>query len=308
MMEFAPPPVLGDEQRIAMATRCRDSDPIPKVPDAGKVIVGCDGKRVQIMHNGLKVVADGYYGAWMTKLIELCHGHHEPQEERVFHQLVSCLGSNATMIELGGFWAYYSLWFLHGSPMRRAIVVEPHPANLTIGQMNATLNQLAPEFVAGYAGRDPAPPATFQTEVSGTVVLPCFSVPQLLNEYSIQRLDLLHLDIQGAELSIIESCVELCQQARIAWMFVSTHAHPISGDPLTHQRCLALLRHCGAVIEAEHDVHESFSGDGLIVARFVAVPATWKTVELSRNRYCESLFRNPIYDLAEYLERSSSTP
>ena len=55
------------------------------------------------------------------------------------------------------------------------------------------------------------------------------------------------------------------------------------------------------VIEAEHDVHESFSGDGLIVARFGPPPDGWLPVELSINRYGESLFRNPAYDLVRAL-------
>jgi hypothetical protein len=72
----------------------------------------------------------------------------------------------------------------------------------------------------------------------------------------------------------------------------------ISADPLTHQRCLALLRFRGAQIEVEHDVHESFSGDRFICARFGARPAGWRPPVISYNRACESLFRHPLYDLA----------
>jgi hypothetical protein len=71
-----------------------------------------DETRVQVMHNGIRVLADGYYGEWMTRLIELCSGCHEPQEERVFHEVMARIPAVATMIELGGFWAFYSLWFL----------------------------------------------------------------------------------------------------------------------------------------------------------------------------------------------------
>ena len=72
----------------------------------------------------------------------------------------------------------------------------------------------------------------------------------------------------------------------------------ISGDPLTHQRCLHLLRGVGGTIVAEHDVQESYSGDGLIVARFCSEPSGWQPVELSHNRVSTSLFRDPLYDLA----------
>jgi FkbM family methyltransferase len=62
---------------------------------------------------------------------------------------------------------------------------------------------------------------------------------------------------------------------------------------------LAVLRECGAIIEAEHDVQESFSGDGLIVARFCPAPADWSPVSLSHNRASQSLFRHLAYDLKE---------
>jgi FkbM family methyltransferase len=291
------PASIGSDARVLMTARCRDADPIPKVSMAGKVSVEADGTRVQTMHNGLKVVADGYCGKWMTRLIELCHGHHEPQEERIFHEVMSRLGAGGIMIELGGYWAYYSLWFLQGAPERRAIVVEPDPAHREVGEANARLNGLSPEFLSGFVGEHG--PGLFRTESAGVLALPHISVPELIEKRGIHSLDLLHCDTQGTELAVLESCAGLFRQARIRWVFVSTHAWQISRDPLTHQRCLALLRDAGAAIEAEHDVHESFSGDGLIVARFGDAPPGWTPIELSRNRYSQSLFRNPLYDLAE---------
>jgi hypothetical protein len=114
----------------------------------------------------------------------------------------------------------------------------------------------------------------------------------------MQRLDLLHCDVQGAELDVLRSCRDLFAAGRIGWVFVSTHHHLISGDPLTHQRCLRLLEAAGAIIVAEHTVQESFSGDGLIVARFGALPADWPDIALSRARVSQTQFRNPLYDLA----------
>jgi hypothetical protein len=57
---------------------CADADYIPKVPDAGKVRVDEQGNRVQVMHNGLLVGADGYYGDFVTQIIERMKEHHEP--------------------------------------------------------------------------------------------------------------------------------------------------------------------------------------------------------------------------------------
>jgi hypothetical protein len=127
------------DQRIEMTSRCRDMDGIRRVRRAGQVQTLGDGTRVQIMHNGLRVRADGYQDEWMTRLIELCRGCHEPQEERVFCEVMARLPTEATMIELGGYWAFYSLWFLSGGERRRSIVVEPNPKHLAVGKANASL-------------------------------------------------------------------------------------------------------------------------------------------------------------------------
>jgi FkbM family methyltransferase len=293
------PLTFSIEERIALAQRGRDCDDLPKVPDAGQVQTEPDGTRVQIMHNGLKVLADGYCGEWMTRLIRLCQGHHEPQEERHFHQAALTLPQNATMIELGGNWSYYSAWFLHGQPARRAVVLEPDPANRAVGERTMQLNGLSAEFVAGFAGATPAEPSLFPTERSGTLLLPRLSVPQLMADCDIEFLDLLHCDAQGAEFDVLEGCRDLFLAGRVKLAFVSTHAHPISGDPLTHQHCIDLLKACGAVIEAEHDAWESFSGDGLIVARFGRAPPGWRSLPMTIARRRETLFRDPCFDLAE---------
>jgi hypothetical protein len=256
------------------------------------------------MHNGLRMIADGYCGEWMTRLIGLCRGHHEPQEERVFHEIVSRLPDDATMIELGGWWAFYTLWFLQHHPARRGLVIEPDHLHRAVGEANARRNNLAPVFITGFAGATAAPPMPFATESGEQVRIPRLAVPQLMEDNGIERLDLLHCDAQGAELDVLQSCVPLFRSQRICFVIVSTHHWSISGDPLTHQRCLELIGDCGGRLVAEHDVHESFSGDGLIAAHFgdaaLAGDTTldWAPVPISRNRYSTSLFRNPLYDLA----------
>jgi FkbM family methyltransferase len=297
-LEQLVPIVMTAEDRIAMATRCRDCDALPKVPGAGGIQLDPDGRRIQIMHNGIRVMADGYYGPWMTRLIEQCGGHHEPQEERIFHEVVSRLPPGGTILELGGFWAFYSIWFLRSGAGRRALLLEPDPSHIAVGSANFALNDVAARIVQGFVGGTPGRIREFQTEESGLLTLLCFDVATLMATHDIDRLTILHCDVQGAEFSVLEQAAPLLRAGRIDWVFVSTHHHSISGDPITHQRCLALLRALGAQIEAEHDVQESFSGDGLICARFCDAPPGWEPGTLSRNRASESLFRHPLYDLA----------
>ena len=294
------------EERIQMAVRCRDADSVPKVANAGAVIEEPDGTRVQIMHNGIKVLAGGYYGAWMQDLIARSKGHHEPQEELVFSEIMKHLPRESTMIELGGYWSFYSIWFLSQSSARRSLIIEPDPAHLDVGRTNARLNECNPEFIPAFASSESVAPTLFRTETSGEIILPGVSVPQLMDTRGIDHLDVLHCDCQGVELAILESCCGRFSAGRVSWVVVSTHTHHISNDPLTHQRCLAVLKNAGATIVAEHDVQESFSGDGLIAAKFGPLPQDWHQPLLSYNRYSDSLFRNPLYDLAALRAETSA--
>ena len=181
------------EERIQMAVRCRDADSVPKVANAGAVIEEPDGTRVQIMHNGIKVLAGGYYGAWMQDLIARSKGHHEPQEELVFSEIMKHLPRESTMIELGGYWSFYSIWFLSQSSARRSLIIEPDPAHLDVGRTNARLNECNPEFIPAFASSEPVAPTLFRTETSGEIILPGVSVPQLTDTRGIDHLDVLHL-------------------------------------------------------------------------------------------------------------------
>ena len=63
-LETMMPPYVFSDARIAMTLRCRDCDTVPKVADAGRVVEEAGAGRVQIMHNGIRVIADGYGGPW----------------------------------------------------------------------------------------------------------------------------------------------------------------------------------------------------------------------------------------------------
>ncbi len=290
------PADFPSRSRVLMTASCRDCDSIPKVDLAGEVFESPAG-RVQRMHNGVLVEADGYCGAWMTEIIRRLHGHHEPQEERLFHEIIGRLPTGATMFELGGYWAYYSLWLKHAVPGARSLVVEPDPVNRGVGMRNFALNSQQAEFVAAGVGERPGT-LRFRCEDGSRRSVSVVSVDALMEQHRIEFLDVLHADIQGAELAMLRGAAETIRRGRVRFLMLSTHHHSISGDPLTHQRCLSHLRDIGARILCEHTVAESFSGDGLILASFDARDAELAGVPISYNRAQNSLFREVEYDLA----------
>jgi hypothetical protein len=128
------------------------------------------------------------------------------------------------------------------------------------------------------------------------------TVDELLAKPGAEPVEVLLADIQGAELRMLKGASESIKRGRIRFLVLSTHHHSISGDPLTHWKCLEFIRSHGGRVLAEHDIHESFSGDGLIVAGFDPLDATIPAIRMSRNSAAESLFRPLNYDLAEAWE------
>ncbi len=301
--EIAGLAVSADEKwRIAMTAACPDCDSIPKVDGAGTV-VQADGYRYQLMHNGVRVLEDCYYGRWMTELIRLLRGHHEPQEERVFHDLLKHLQPGATMVELGCFWAYYSLWFQSRITGARNVMVEPDPNNLEAGRKNFALNGSVGRLIQASVGSASAPAQPFVCESDGvTREVPCVCVDDLVRDEGIERLDILLVDTQGAELSALEGAVKTIEAGKLRFVLLSTHHHSISHDPILHQRCLQFLRSRGAHIISEHSIAESYSGDGLILASFFEPDKAIPPIAISRNRASSSLFRECEFDLAEAYE------
>jgi FkbM family methyltransferase len=299
------PAMHDDRFRVNMTIGCRDCDRIPKVANAGEVIEE-NGQRLQVMHNGIRVLADAYLGPYTTEIVSGLNGHHEPQEELVFFQVLDALKPDATMLEIGGYWSYYSLWFLlQHQNKRQAFVIEPDPQHLNVGRINAKLNKREICFINACVGNQSQRVQKWKVDDGSFVKIPKIAVPDFFRQQNLETLDILHCDAQGCEVGVIRSCKELLKAGKIKFCFFSTHSHVISSDPLTHQRCVALLEDYGGRILAEHDVHESFSGDGLVVAYFGRDPLDWKPLSLSLNRYSKSFFRNPLYDLENELRFKS---
>lgn len=293
------PPPTDEARRVALALAVRDTDAISKVPDAGAVVER-DGRRLQVMHNGVVVEEGCYGGAFMTEIIAGLGGHHEPQEEVVFDAVirrVSATDGTPAMLELGSFWAYYSLWFLRECPDGRAVLVEPDPNNLEVGRRNFELNGVSGSFVQAAVGSPHGGAVAIATESDGVVRrVPLATVEGLMTDHGISELDVLLCDVQGAELGMLADSKALFASGRVRFLVLSTHHHVFSGDPLCHQRALEILEQTGATIVAEHSIPESCSGDGLIVAAFQDRDRDFR-VPVSHVRARDSLFGELEYEL-----------
>src|SRR5262249_43542134 len=159
-------------------------------PDGGKVLNGC-----QVMHNGLKVVVGSYYGKEATILFSRTKGVHEPQEERYFEEVLKLIQPKSVIVELGAYWAFYSMWFCKEVRGARAFLIEPIEANLECGKKNFAINGFHGDFTHAYVGASPG------VANDGSRVV---CVDEFAQQKQIQRIGILHSDIQGFELEMLK--------------------------------------------------------------------------------------------------------
>jgi FkbM family methyltransferase len=247
-------------QRVRTTVRCTDCDSIPKVDDAGQVVEQNEaGRPYQIMHNGIRVFTDSHYGDFNTEVIRQLRGHHEPQEEKVFYEVLKVIPPGAVMIELGSFWAYYSMWFSKSVENARNYMVEPMRHVMLHGMANFELNQLQGEFTQACVGKETRDQVQFQHWDGTLHEIPQVAVDDFVESEGLEHINILHADIQGAEYDMLVGARKSLNEGRIDFIFVSTHSE------LLHRQCLRFLLKIGMRIIAEHSPSESYAVDGLIV-------------------------------------------
>lgn len=236
------------EKASSLIERFREvvSDPlnllIERVPEAGYV----DEDDYVILHNGNRVSVKGpysYYGGFSDVLI-INRGVHEPLEEYCFQTVLSKLKTESPkMIELGAYWAHYSMWLQKLYPKATCYMVEPDNHNLNCGKHNFSVN--------GYRGK-------FINEAVGSAD---FQLDLFVSERGIKSLDIIHADIQGYETEMLLGSKRFLSENRAGYIFISTHSESI------HLCAVKQLRAYLYRIEVSSgfDTHTT-SGDGFILA------------------------------------------
>lgn len=254
-----------EKVRLQIAVQSHDFDDIPRVATAGKVITPAEGRPYQIMHNGLKLYSDSNYGEYCTQIIAGLRGCHEPQQEKVFSEILQQIPPQGTMIELGSYWAYYSLWFNQAIEGATNYMIEPLPRHLQDGRDNFALNGRSGHFTQACIGRTVQPAITFRYYDGRTLQLPQISVDAFIETHAIPFVHLLHADVESAEYEMLLGSQHAITTGRIGYLFISTHGEPF------HEQCLRFLRQHNCFIIAECNHADSYSVDGMIVAATPAI-------------------------------------
>jgi hypothetical protein len=252
------------------------SDPIniliERVPEAGLL----DGDQV-VLHNGNRVAIAGefaYYDGFSRVLI-FNRGVHEPLEEYCFQQVLKNIGDAPKMIELGSYWAHYSMWLKRNFSNSNVLMVEPEAQNIVTGKINFERNGFEGEFMQDFVGRDG------------------FRVDELFRSRGVDYIDILHADIQGYELEMLEGAEKALIDRSIGYFFVSTHSQELHGS------VVSIFRNAGYRIEisSDYDSHTT-AYDGLVVAAHPNfAPIIRGAAPLGRNEICQAHSRDLLASL-----------
>lgn len=252
------------------------SDPlnvlIERVPHAGFI----DDNRFVTLHNGNKVQIGGKFAYYedFSDVLVTNRGVHEPLEEYIFQTILEKLKildqHEYTMLELGAYWGHYSMWF-QGSLQKqrtRCTLVEPDSHSMSVGKFNFEINGFEGTFINEKIGNDG------------------FQLENFLRDNP--KLDILHSDIQGAELFLIEEYLTEIQRAEVRCLFISTHSNEI------HSKLHSMLDQSDYKIVVSSDFEQhSTSYDGFICAINANAPPL-----LSMLKFDTVLGREEIQDIA----------
>ena len=88
-----------------------------------------------------------------------------------------------------------------------------------------------------------------------------FCVDKFCEAHQIFQLNMLHSDIQGFEYLMLQGAEQMLKREAIDYIFLSSHSQEL------HETCVQYLTDHNYQILASADLQETYSFDGLIVAK-----------------------------------------
>jgi hypothetical protein len=238
------------------------------------------------LHNGNRVPLSGpdaYYGDFSNILV-INRGVHEPLEEYVFQELLEVLPETPSMLELGAYWGHYSMWLKKMRPQAVVHLVEPDESNLKTGLRNFQYHGYEGDFIQAFVGRGH------------------FEIDAYFKAKEIPSLNILHADIQGFEIEMLQGGSQALEEKLIDYLFISTHSQEL------HDQVKKILGSFGYRIEVSADFdRETTSYDGLVFASSPQVfPLFGKFSPQGREKNLESDPADLLKNLSDILFRCSS--
>lgn len=182
------------------------------------------------------VVGAGTHGCWL--------GSYEADKQGVFVRVVR---PHATVVDVGANVGFYSLLASRlVGPAGVVVAVEPDPRNVHFLQRHIALNHATNVVVIAAAAGDRSGSARFRAGPNrsmgrlsdgGEVEVELTTLDQIRGTLGGRRVDVMKLDVEGAEGMVLAGATELLRQDRPI-ILLATHGEQERAD------CLSLLREC----------------------------------------------------------------
>jgi FkbM family methyltransferase len=242
---------------------------------------------------------------------EVCFtGRYEPQETALLKAL---LGPGLTFVDVGANWGYFSLFAAHlVGPAGRVVSVEADPRACAVVRVNVAANALGHVTVIGAAASDVPGTLLFTTygdrsddSANFGVALtsthgassPAFAIDartldSVLDDATLDRIDLLKMDIEGAECRAVAGLHRRLAAGKIDRIILELHPEYLEAQGSAAEALMAVLRAHGYQawhIDHSPETHRRAASGGVADLRTLLTPVepqaqftSWPHVLLAR--------------------------
>jgi len=179
---------------------------------------------------------------------------------------VRSLQGNEVILDLGASVGIYTFYVIDKVKNGLIVAVEPEPHNRLLLQLNLKINKIPNVIVVGKAISDRAGFARLyispytgshsiidehgkQWKAVKTVVVPTTTVDDLVEELGLSKVDIIKMDIEGAEYLALKGAMKTLKENRNLKIIISAEH-----DPEVKKQCLALLKYLGFKIKLNNHI------------------------------------------------------
>jgi len=184
--------------------------------------------------------------------------------------LGNTVARNPTMIEAGSNDCFYSILFnklFERTEKPLNICIEVSDKLIELGRANVLANG-CDNFSFKHARIGELDESYFDMikqshpNLWGNLSIETITIKNLIKEFELKEISMLHMDIQGSEIFVLEELINL--DIVVEDIFVSTHKDSLFGS--THGKCIDLFKKLNFEIVFS-DEYKGGYGDGLIIAK-----------------------------------------
>jgi hypothetical protein len=195
--------------------------------------------------------------------------------EKILIDIKSQNKSKYNMLEVGSNQCFYSLMFksILGNDITNNFMIEPLMVNYYRGIEQFQINNYQGFFINKSIGSK-----NLGFGAGSDLSTSQITIDSFINEYNIDDLDILHCDIDGSEVLMLESSLNSLSSKKINYLIILTHSwsasHPAAKDDIKqnynlkdlHENCLNILNKFNYNIIFENQ-EPMVGGDGIIISK-----------------------------------------